>query len=105
MSDNKRQFVYEQYFKEEKVLISLKEDLFKTRNTPGHKLKNADIDVDKKNDLDRQYQEMKKELLKDRGIHQPYEWLHPDESYEHSPWLFQQMVKAVDLLNLHIKHK
>ena len=39
------------YFKEEKVLISLKEDLFKTRNTPGHKLKNADIDVDKKNDL------------------------------------------------------
>ena len=40
-----------QYFKEEKVLISLKEDLFKTRNTPEHKLKNADIDVDKKNDL------------------------------------------------------
>ena len=39
------------YFKEEKVLISLKEDLFKTRNTPEHKLKNADIDVDKKNDL------------------------------------------------------
>ena len=39
------------YFKEEKVLIGLKEDLFKTRNTPGHKLKNADIDVDKKNDL------------------------------------------------------
>ena len=45
------------------------------------------------------------ELLKDRGIHQPYEWLHPDDSYEHSPWLFQQMVKAVDLLNLHIKHR
>ena len=29
------------------------------------------------------------ELLKDRGIKQPYEWLHPDESYEHSPWLFR----------------
>ena len=39
------------YFKEEKELISLKEDLFKTRNTPQHKLKNADIDVDKKNNL------------------------------------------------------
>jgi hypothetical protein len=39
------------YAKEEKVLISLKEDLFKTRNTPGHQLKNVDIDVDKKNDL------------------------------------------------------
>ena len=39
------------YFKEEKTLISLKEDLFKTRNTPEHKLKNADIDVDKKNNL------------------------------------------------------
>ena len=39
------------YAKEEKVLISLKEDLFKTRNTPEHKIKNVDIDVDKKNDL------------------------------------------------------
>jgi hypothetical protein len=39
------------YFKEEKELISLKEDLFKTRNTPQHKLKNANIDVDKKNNL------------------------------------------------------
>ena len=44
------------------------------------------------------------ELLKDRGIEQPYEWLHPDESYEHSPWLFQNMVKAVALLNKHIKN-
>ena len=44
------------------------------------------------------------ELLKDRGIEQPYEWLHPDESYEHSPWLFQDMVKAVALLNKHIKN-
>ena len=39
------------YFKEEKVLISLKEDLFKTRNTTEHKIHNVDIDVDKKNDL------------------------------------------------------
>ena len=39
------------YNKEEKDLISLKEDLFKTRNTPGHKLNNIDIDVDKKNDI------------------------------------------------------
>lgn len=39
------------YAKEEKVLMSLKEDLFKTRNTPGHKIHNVDIDVDKKNDL------------------------------------------------------
>ena len=39
------------YFKEEKELISLKEDLFKTRNTPQHKLKNSNIDVDKKNNL------------------------------------------------------
>ena len=39
------------YFKEEKVLMSLKEDLFKTRNTEKHKIKNMHIDVDKKNDL------------------------------------------------------
>ena len=36
------------YAKEEKVLMQLKEDLFKTRNTPGHKIHNVDIDVDKK---------------------------------------------------------
>jgi hypothetical protein len=45
--DNKKKV----YFKEEKELISLKEDLFRTRNTPGHKLKNANIDVDKKNNI------------------------------------------------------
>ena len=39
------------YFKEEKELISLKEDLFKTRNTPGHKIHNSNIDVSKKNDI------------------------------------------------------
>ena len=45
--DNKKKV----YFKEEKELIALKEDLFKTRNTPGHKLHNANIDVDKKNNI------------------------------------------------------
>ena len=39
------------YSKEEKELIALKEDLFKTRNTPGHKINNINIDVDKKNDI------------------------------------------------------
>ena len=37
------------YTKEEKDLIALKEDLFTTRNTPGHKKNNINIDVDKKN--------------------------------------------------------
>ena len=39
------------YSKEEKQLITLKEELFKTRNTEEHKKKNAHIDVDKKNDI------------------------------------------------------
>ena len=39
------------YLKEEKQLISLKEDLFTTRNTPGHKKNNINIDVDKKNNM------------------------------------------------------
>ena len=39
------------YLKEEKELISLKEDLFTTRNTPGHKKNNINIDVDKKNNM------------------------------------------------------
>ena len=33
------------YFREEKVLMTLKEDLYSTRNTPEHKQKNADIVV------------------------------------------------------------
>ena len=45
--DNKKKI----YFKEERELIALKEDLFKTRNTPGHKMNNINIDVDKKNDM------------------------------------------------------
>ena len=39
------------YIKEERDLIALKEDLFRTRNTPGHKLHNINIDVDKKNNM------------------------------------------------------
>ena len=49
--DIKESFIFLQNSKEEKELISLKEDLFKTRNTPGHKLHNAHIDVDKKNEI------------------------------------------------------
>ena len=37
------------YFKEEKELISLKEQLFNTRNTPGHQKSNANIEINKKN--------------------------------------------------------
>ena len=37
------------YSKEEKELISLKEDLFLTRNTPGHQKSNAHIEINKKN--------------------------------------------------------
>ena len=37
------------YSKEEKELISLKEDLFNTRNTVGHQKSNANIEINKKN--------------------------------------------------------
>ena len=37
------------YSKEEKELISLKEELFNTRNTPGHQKSNAKIEINKKN--------------------------------------------------------
>ena len=37
------------YFKEEKELISLKQQLFNTRNTPGHQKNNANIEINKKN--------------------------------------------------------
>ena len=45
--DNKKKV----YFKEEKVLMSLKEELFRTRNTEEHKKSNINIDVSKKNDV------------------------------------------------------
>ena len=37
------------YSKEEKELISLKEELFNTRNTPGHQKSNVNIQINKKN--------------------------------------------------------
>ena len=44
-------------------------------------------------------------LLKERGIEDPVKWLHPNESYENSPWLFNEMAKAVKILNDTIKQK
>ena len=43
--DNKKKV----YSKEERELISLKEDLFNTRNTPGHQKSNVNIEINKKN--------------------------------------------------------
>ena len=43
--DNKKKV----YSKEEKDLISLKEELFNTRNTPGHQKSNANIEINEKN--------------------------------------------------------
>ena len=43
--DNKKKV----YSKEEKELISLKEQLFNTRNTPAHQKSNANIEINKKN--------------------------------------------------------
>ena len=43
--DNKKKI----YTKEEKELIALKEELFMTRNTPGHQKSNINIEVGKKN--------------------------------------------------------
>ena len=37
------------YSKEEKELITLKEELFNTRNTPGHQKSNVNIEINKKN--------------------------------------------------------
>lgn len=44
-------------------------------------------------------------LLEERGIEDPVKWLHPNESYENSPWLFNEMAKAVKILNDTIKQK
>ena len=38
------------------------------------------------------------DLLIERGIPQPYEWLHPNYSYEHSPMLFNEMKKGIEML-------
>ncbi len=45
------------------------------------------------------------ELLLDRGIEQPAEWLHPAEKYECSPFQLNNMKKAVELLHDTIKIK
>ena len=37
------------YSKEERELMSLKEELFNTRNTPGHQKNNANLEINKKN--------------------------------------------------------
>ena len=44
------------------------------------------------------------ELLIERGISQPYEWLHPNLSYEHSPMLFKDMKKSIEMLKATIKN-
>lgn len=44
------------------------------------------------------------ELLLERGIEQPSEWLHPSFIHEHSPHLFREMKKAVSLLHATLKN-
>ena len=44
------------------------------------------------------------ELLTERGIAQPYEWLHPNLSYEHSPMLFRDMKKGIEMLRTTMKN-
>lgn len=38
------------------------------------------------------------DLLIDRGIKHPLEWLQPNYSYEHSPMLFKEMHKGIEML-------
>ena len=38
------------------------------------------------------------DLLLDRGIQKPIEWLQPNYSYEHSPLLFKEMGKSIEML-------
>ena len=44
------------------------------------------------------------DLLLDRGIKQPYEWLNPNYSFEHSPFDFQGMKSAIEILRDTIKN-
>lgn len=44
------------------------------------------------------------ELLLERGIEQPSEWLHPSFIHEHSPHLFREMKKAASLLHATLKN-
>lgn len=42
-------------------------------------------------------------LLQDRGIKNPTEWLYPKEEYEYSPFRFENMKKAIDILHTVLK--
>ena len=44
------------------------------------------------------------DLLIDRGIKHPLEWLQPNYSYEHSPMLFQEMRKGIEMLKTTISN-
>lgn len=44
------------------------------------------------------------DLLYDRGIENPVEWLYPKEEYEYTPFRFTNMKKAVDILHLVLKN-
>ena len=44
------------------------------------------------------------DLLVERGISTPYEWLNPNYTYENSPILLNNMIRGVELLNKHIKN-
>lgn len=43
-------------------------------------------------------------LLKDRGIENPIEWLHPREEHEYSPFRLDNMQKAIELLHNELKN-
>ena len=43
------------------------------------------------------------DLLKDRGIENPGEWLYPSKEDENSPFLMNDMRKAIDILHNTIK--
>lgn len=44
------------------------------------------------------------DLLLDRGIQKPIEWLQPNYSYEHSPLLFKEMGKSIEMLKTVLKN-
>ena len=44
------------------------------------------------------------DLLLDRGIQKPIEWLQPNYSYEHSPLLFKEMGKSIEMLRAVLKN-
>ena len=44
------------------------------------------------------------DLLIDRGIKHPLEWLQPNYSYEHSPMLFKEMRKGIEMLKATISN-